>query len=62
MINNIMTISDLKKNISQLDVSEPITITQNGRPSYVIESYDDYIARKNKVDKIINDIKSMLNN
>ena len=61
MTTNIMTISDLKKNINQLDVSEPITITQNGKPSYVIESYDDYIARKEKVEKIINDIESMLN-
>ena len=56
-----MTISDLKKNINQLDVSEPITITKNGKPSYVIESYDDYMARKEKVEKIIDDIESMLN-
>lgn len=60
MTTNIMTISDLKKNINQLDVSEPIIITQNGKPSYVIESYDDYMARKEKVEKIIDDIESML--
>ena len=34
------TVSYLKANAAKLDVTEPLTITQNGKPMIVIQSYD----------------------
>tara|TARA_R110001592_G_scaffold81338_6_gene241485 strand:+ start:1187 stop:1456 length:270 start_codon:yes stop_codon:yes gene_type:complete len=34
-----------KKNAANLPLEEPMTITQNGTPAYIIESYEDRMRR-----------------
>ena len=59
----IETVSFLKKNAADLPLSEPLTITQNGKPSYVVISYEEHVRQEQAIAmmKMLNFAESDIN-
>ena len=46
---NTETISYLKAHAHRLDLSEPLIITKNGKPSFVVVDYDEYMKQQEAI-------------
>jgi len=46
---HVETVSFLKKNAANLPLEEPLIITRNGKPAYVIESIEDRDKREEAI-------------
>ena len=55
-----LTVSEMKATAANLDVSEPIMVTLNGKPAMVISSYADYIRDKNLMESLARSLRSPL--
>jgi len=56
---NMQTISYLKKNASNLPLEEPLIITQNGKPVYVIESYEAREEQNSQIKRLTDTLTRM---
>ena len=46
---NTETTSYLKASAHSLDLSEPLIITQNGKPAFVVVDYDEYMKQQEAI-------------
>lgn len=55
----MISISEMKRKAANLDLTNPLVVTQNGVPSMVIISYVDYVKEKDLLNTLTVLVKSM---
>jgi len=43
------TVTYLKENANNLNLDEVILVTKNGKPSFVVQSYEDYMYQQDSI-------------